>query len=489
MDILPQLIGVLNKEDIRYFKLFASRFDTGDARKDIQLFDYIKKSGEQYEEEKIVEQLGYKDKNAFYRLRHRLIEDIGKSLVIQHYDDNEMMYIFHCLSLEKYFFGKNNFRLALRFLKKAETEAQKIENYELLDLVYGEYINLSHEIVSIDPEEYIGKRRKNREQLNLFRQIGDIVAAVNYRLKITQNFDGHEAPVLKLLEKTVSEFSHDPSIRKSPKLKFQIYSAVSKILLQRRDYKTLENYLLKTYKQFEKEQLFNKASHDIKLQMLSYIVNALFKNSKIKASLEYAEKLKKAMEEYNSIRYDKYLFFYYNSLVINYSVLDKDKAISILEELKNNEQLKKSSFYELFVYLNLAILWFDKGEFHKSIKNLNKLYLHHNYKNTDHALKFKIAIAELMIRYELQDFDFLEHKIGQIKKEYRVFFPREEHNREKRFIQLLDEMIITDSILKDKTLLKKINEFIRDRENTQDDAEIINYNDWLKSKIAPAGRS
>ena len=40
--------------------------------------------------------------------------------------------------------------------------------------------------------------------------------------------------------------------------------------------------------------------------------------------------LKNAMEEYHHMLYDKYTFFYYNSLVINYSKLDRDKAISIL---------------------------------------------------------------------------------------------------------------------------------------------------------------
>ena len=40
-----------------------------------------------------------------------------------------------------------------------------------------------------------------------------------------------------------------------------------------------------------------------------------------------------------------FLFFYYNSLVINYSVLDKEKAIHILEEAKQNEHIKQLPTY------------------------------------------------------------------------------------------------------------------------------------------------
>ena len=54
--------------------------------------------------------------------------------------------------------------------------------------------------------------------------------------------------------------------------------------------------------------------------MLTYLINSLFYNKKIDVSLEYVEKLKSAMSEYNKLLYDKYLFYYYNSLVINYTV-------------------------------------------------------------------------------------------------------------------------------------------------------------------------
>lgn len=427
----------MTKEDMRFYKLYASRISAPEPRKDIVLFDYIRKSGEQYDDEKIFKELyGGKNKNAFYRLKNRLNEDLNQCILSQHYYRQDTLYVYHLLSLAKLYFSKNNFRLSLRFIRKAEAEAKRMENHELLDIIYGEYIRLSLEIVSVNPEEYIKKRQGNQKHLNSLRQMDDILAAVTYRMKITQNFSEKENPILKMLQKTVDDFSRDAAVRQSPKLRFKIYSAVSQILLQRHDYVSLEKYLLETYTHFKKENLFTKENHDLKLQMLTYLVNAFFKNKKIDISLKYTEMLHEAMCEYNKLLYDKFLFLYYNSRIINYSVLDKDKAISILEEVLADKTLKKPPFYELFVYLNLSVLWFEKSDYRTAIRSLNKLYQHEDYKKADHSLKFKIAVAELIIRYELKDFDFLEHRIRQVNKEYRDLLQKPEHEGKKNLYQL-----------------------------------------------------
>jgi tetratricopeptide (TPR) repeat protein len=211
-------------------------------------------------------------------------------------------------------------------------------------------------------------------------------------------------------------------------------------------------------------------------------VNASFKNKKYEQSLKHAEEMHEAMKEYGKLLYDKFLFFYYNSLVINYSVLNKDKAISILEELISKRTLKSQPFYELFIYLNLAILWFEKGEFHNSIRSLNKLYTHAEYKNADETLKFKIAVAELIIRYELLDFDFLETRIKYVKKHFKPTISKPEHEREKEFIFILSKMMEAPQLSKNKKLSLRIQKFSSPKQ-TLDDTELINYTTWLRGKI------
>lgn len=482
MDVLNFIVNTMSKEQVRFFKMYASRF-TVDERKDLLLFDYMRKSGNKYEEEKILKKLyDGKDKNAFYRLKNRLLSDINKSITMQHFDEEETISAYHMLALARYFFIKNSIDASYYFLKKAESKSRAVENYELLDVIYGEFIRLSHEKTIINPELYISRRKENRESINNLRAIDDVLAAVSYRLKITQNFSPEENPVLPLLQKTVNDFSKDKELNKSHKLRFKLFHAVSQILLQRRDYKALEDYLLNIYREFQKEKLFSKSNHDTKLQLLTYLVNALFKNDKLKQSLKYADELRKAMEEYHHMLYDKYFFFYYNSLVINYSKLNADKAISILEDLKDNEKIKSNAFYQTFVYLNLVILWFDKRQYKDAIKNLNKLYQLDQYKSTDENIRFRIAVTELIIRYELKDFDLLEYKIDQVRRDFKSFLNRSE--KEKEFIGIVRSIINSADHKADKKLANRVKLFLKERDkDTDEDIEIISYNNWLKEKI------
>jgi hypothetical protein len=485
MNILPEVIGNMTKEEIRNFKLFLNRTEKATVRKDEQLFDFIRKQFPEYDESKILKRLYESDdKNALYRLKNRLFEDIGKSLTLHYYDATEYNIILNFLFLSRLFQNKGQTQTAFYYLTKAFRKANENEQLEWLDIIYGEFIRLSHETIEINPEEYILKRKENRSKLSKMQEIDDILAALIYRIKVSQNFAKENTEILQLLQRTINDFAKSKEVKNSPVLRFKIYQSVSRILLQQQDYKSLEKYLLKTFEEFSKEKLFNKNNHDTKLQMLTYLINSLFKNKKIDLSLEYVDLLKSAMLEFGKVLYDKYLFYYYNSLVINYSVKNTDKAIEILNEAKENSSIKKLPIYNVFVYLNLAVLNFDKKNFKEALKSLVKPMMQDAFKHLDEAWHLKLAVFELMIRFELLDFDYLEHKSERIKKEYSALLKKEEYSRQKQMVTAIDKMVKSDGIKKDKQLLKEINLLLEgELSNSSSDSDIINYSDWLKMKI------
>lgn len=200
----------------------------------------------------------------------------------------------------------------------------------------------------------------------------------------------------------------------STSLQLRLAEAVSKTLLQKHDYKALADYLIPALKKFEKEKFFTKQNHNTKLTLLTYLINSLYFNGKHEQSLKYTEQLHAAMLEHNKILYERYLIFYYNTKVINYSAFDKPKAISILEELKISKA--QIGYYEFYVYLNLGILYFDTAQFEKSIRHVLKAYLFDSFEKADDTFKLKVAIAELIIRTELKESDVVKQRIRQIEK-------------------------------------------------------------------------
>jgi hypothetical protein len=480
---LNRLIGSLSKEEVRHFKLYSDKYvSNGEERKDLSLFDYIRKSGENYNEEKIVSDLYEGGKNNFYRLFNRLNTEINKSLLTLHYNETDLNGILYQVILSRIFQEKRDFRLALHYLRKAEKKAITLQAHELIELVYAEMLRLSNESLEVNPEEYIRKRNDNKQILHRLHEIDDILAVLTYRIKISQNFTRGNYEILDLLGKTIKEYSADKETRESPAFRMKVYHAVSRILLQQHDYISLEKYLLKTFKEFQTEKLFSKNNHDTKLQMLTYLANSLFKNNKHKESLRYADQLKESMGEFNNFMREKYLFYYYNILVNNYGSIDKPKAVQILLEANDNPLIRKNKFHQSFIYMQLALQYFDLKEFKLANKNLVRTKLEDNWKIFDSAFQLKILILELMIRYELKDSDFIEHQVPRIRKEYMDLLKERNYRRQSLMLDLLLRVVITQNIRTDKFISKIIKELLSSLEEDQSaDNDLVNYNEWIRS--------
>ncbi len=470
------LISNLNKEEVRNLSILLNRFNPTPDRKDLALLDFIKKNKENIVEENIIQKLykNHLDKNSFYRLKNRLLNEVNKSLLLLHYNKSEQAEVLNCIVLSKLFSEKTKYKLAYNYLTQAETKAIKHELFDLLDLIYSELIKLSQESVEFNPLEYIEKRKLNHKNLYIIQEIDDLLAALIYRIKISQNYSSHNYQFTELLNKTIHEFIDNKEVQKSPKLQFKIYHSISRILLQHRDYKSLEEYLKLSFKKFSDTGLFNKSNHDTKLQMLTYLINSLFKNSKIEESLQVTQQLHAAMKEYDNLLYNKFLFYYYNSLVINYQVSDKKKAIEVLLEVKFNPEIQRLPFYAIFTHLNLAVLYFDTKNFKEARKNISKLKLTDHFKNMDKVFQFKVFIFELLTIFEIQDIDLFDYQLHIIQKDYKELLEKETYAREKLVIEILNNFE-NKAYLKDAIL--RFNTF------PSSDSDIINYNDWLSQKI------
>lgn len=486
MNTLPEMISVLTREEARNFKLLANRTNAVAGRKDIELFDYLKKSYPDCNEEKIFKKLyPGSDKNAFYRLKNRLAEDIGMSLSMMHYQASDLNAILNDYLLAKLFITKGKRDLALHYMARAEKKAKAMEAFHLLDMLYNEYIKLSHEALDINPEEYIQNRKENRQKLNRLQEIDDVLAVVIYQVKVSQNFGRGNERINELLSKTVNTYANTPEVKNSPLLRFKIYDSLSRILLQQHNFKALEKYLLKTYAEFSKEKLFTKTNHDTKLQMLTYICNALFKNEKLDESLSYAFVLNESMKEYGDMLRSKYLFFYYNILVNNYAKNHVPKAIEILNEASEQKAIKDHPVYIGFVYLNLAVSYFGMKDFKSSLRSVVRLYMLESYKKLDEAFRFKISMIELIVRYELGDYDYIEQRVKQLRKEFRNSLASEEFAREKKLVEIIMLLINTVDIKSDSKVAAAVKQFTIAKPGVSDksEAEIINYSEWLAEKL------
>jgi hypothetical protein len=143
MDVLQDLIKSLEKEELKSYKLFTKRTHNFENRKDIELFDSIKKQGDESDKYHFnVIYKGTKPDAKYYRLKNKIADDIGIVLSNLNHKKSETDTI-HLIGLAKIFNGKQKANLALHYLKLAERRAIDKEEYALLEAIYEQMVRMS----------------------------------------------------------------------------------------------------------------------------------------------------------------------------------------------------------------------------------------------------------------------------------------------------------------------------------------------------------
>ena len=472
---LDIIIDSLSKEEVRFFKLFLNR-TVRKNRKDLDLFDYMRKQKGNYNTKDLLKKLKTNAGN-YYTIKNRLYHELNNSMVWQYIWKDNQSKSFSYVLLGRLYKNKGELDLAFHFFQKAEKEAIESDLYELLSMIYSEIIQLSHELLSINVDDFIQLKRDNMKILSEIDEIDLLLAKIMYDVKTKQNYSNSEDSLVELIKTKFNKISKQNNLLKSTRFRIRLFNMYSRLLLQKRDYKTLENFVIKSYDEFENEKLFDRSNHNDKLTILTYIANCLFKTNKNKQWLKYAEILLNSMQEYDGLLYDKYLFFYYNILVSNYSVTDKEMALNYLDKASSNEVIKKLPSYNSFIYLNRSLIYYDQDKFKKSKQNISRLIMQKDFLLLDKSFQLKILITSIIISCKNSENNMLE-KINDIRDNYNALLKTENHLRDAMFLDLISKKIAGSDFEKDKSIfLSNISE------KESKELDIIGYNNWVKINI------
>ena len=471
---LDTIIQSLSKNEIRFFKLFLKRTNNKN-RKDVELFDYMRKTSD-FTTKDILKKLKTNPNN-YYQIKNRLYHELNNSMVWQHIWKDIQSKSFSYVLLSRVYKNKGELELSFHFLKKAEKEAIDSELYEVLSIIYSEIIKLSHELISIDLDNYIELKRNNIKILSEIDEMDLLLAKIMYDIKTKQNFGKSDGSLVKLIKIKYAKISKEKNLVNSPRFRIRLFKMYSRLLLQQRDYQSLEKFLLESYNDFLKDKLFDRSNHHEKLTLLTYLSNCFYKNNKYEKSLKYADELLVSMKEYDSFLFDKYLFYYYNMLILNHAKTDKKKALNYLDQASSNEIIKKLPSYNVFIYLNRSLIYYYEKNYKESQKNISRLILQDDFLLLDKSFQLKILITDLMVRILVSNENILE-KIAYINKDFKSLILLDNHIREKKMIDIIFKKINQKDLMEDKNSLLSL---MLDAES--EDTDIISYNTWVKENI------
>lgn len=481
MDILQDLIKSLGKEEIKGYKLYTKRTHNFDIRKDIELFDSIKKR--HHENDKHHFEVIYgkgKPDSKYYRLKNKIADDIGIVLSNLNHKKQETD-VLHLLGLAKIFNSKQQSNLSLHYLKLAERKAIEKEEFALLESIYEQMIRMSIQNAEESPVKIIAKRNENSQRLKLLQDLENNLAVLSHEVKTTQNLSTKKE-ITTWLNHTLKNTIKLSYVTNSAQLRIKIFQNLSRLMLLLKDYTSLEAYLKSCLLEFEKDKLFTKQTHEVKLQLLVYLCNASYMLNKYAQSLQYANVLYKAIFEFDKILYDQYIFYYYNILVNNYSKTNALKAIDTLEEAQNEQQIKNNPHQYFYVLNNLAILNFDLKKHKQASKFFSQMYVSQNFKSLDISFVVKLHVFELINRVEMQEYELCEKQLHQIHKLIDDVKEKESIKIDMAILQLINQFLTTYKN-RWRPLKSVIQEFVKKYEASNWNSGLINYTQWIGSKI------
>lgn len=484
MDILQKSINSLSKSEIINYKIYANRQYSSNNRKDLALFDVLNKNKKNnVDTDNFITKIYPQgtDKNVYNRLKYRLLDEIDNSLVQFYFHKVDINYIYSELSLFHIYLSKNKWDIAFYHLSRAEKKALAMNHRLLLDVIYTEFINLSIYYGKIPPDIYIKKRNENNIQLKELQLIDDTIAKVVYDLDRNQTYTKIKTENIVILNNAINNLNQKKELKNNLLFKSKLFELVSQLLLSKKDFEALESFCISSYTEFDKKHFFTKNNHETKLRMLRYICNASFVNKKHQQALHYIDLFYKAMLEYKQDYYTKNIFFYYNALANNYSELNPEKAIVVLNEAKKMPPIINHPSHLGYIYINLAGAYFDSGQYKLGLKNVIHIYSHPFFDLLDAGMKFQINILETILRIETKQFDMAQKLIVKLKSNSTNAFELDEYRIELEFLNLLEKLITTNSFAKHKTDRDLIKEYLLNK-NTNLSNSFINFNKWLTEK-------
>ncbi len=484
---LTNLVKSLTKEEVRNFKVYSSRFKVKeDTKKLVQLFEYLRNDEYDEYDDGIVKILFPKSsKNAYYQLKNRLVREIEDSLLMLHKNKGDDYAVMRQLQLSKIFSDKGEYQRSKDCLQKANKLAKNSKNKILQCIIYDRWLDLESGMPSGNIKKVANLASDHINQTGFELKSKVLIASVKDELFRSNNSSKSSLSVIQTLDETVQELRMSDEYTNSAILRIQVSDSVKHVLLVKKQYRELVEFLQQELKNFREDPLFSKTTREQEVKYLSWIINALLRIRRISEVNQYIDELEELLgksENQQLANKHKWLLFQCRLVGLVYSGKNKD-AIILLSDLEG--QRERVPHYPLMVLLNLGLLHYYENNLERSLDYLTEIIGDESFKKFATPLQITATVIELVIRIEKGDNIYALNRHKNIKRKYRNFLAKEEYRRDKNFLNILKD-IINDNLKHNpsKKTKAKIEQFIQGSPPFEPGSnEALCYQLWLRAYL------
>ena len=487
MDSIVEIINTFTTDDIKSFRIFINRQKKILNRKDLDLFNLLLE--QKHDKPKDIISKLYKVQNteAYHALRKSLLRHIMDFIVLKQFDDDtsSLPAVTGIIGLARYLFENKKDILAWQYLKKAETLAQNNNYYDQLNVIYMLQIEQAQKQSTLILDEILKKYNENKLLADQNNRVAIALSIVRQKLN-EMRLSGNVIDFEYIVNKTIVEYKIRDSFYGKPKLFFQFMSIFRSAVLAGKDYYSFEPFLLKNYNLFLQETGFKTKDNTYKAGLLYMIAHTLYRNKKFNESLGFLEQLKECIEQAGKALTTEYL-----SRLMLLSAANKfflginDEAISILEQALSAQRNFLSQTDVLNTQLNQCFYYLFSQNPSKANQTL--LSILHSNKRCEKLMGkewiLKKDLVEVIVQYELKNFDIAQNRIKSIENSYKEFMNQARYERVKVFTNLISKIIIEPEKATTSKFFMEVEKSFTWLPVEKEDIHAVLFYAWLKSKL------
>jgi tetratricopeptide (TPR) repeat protein len=422
---LHELIQHLSQSEKRYFKRYLSRYSENNHESIFgRLFDYLSLT-EVYDKEQLLRECPFVKLSQLQNLNNRLYVYVLESLRAYNSNKSHQVILHETLTNYEILLRKGLYEQCLRLLNKGEKIAIDNENYLFLNEILSKKVEVITKRLKMKKSSDVVMEIQRNEEHN----IGILLFLIELKKMYEEVYslfkvEGRIVRDMRLLDSVVAKFEKAKDYfelyRTSFRVKFYYYN-VERLINQ------LSGDIIQTRKDSEKMyDLFESRPDRISVfsneynQVLNNYCIALNMNmdnitlNKIIYRMRERIILSKDDKDLELQMFESYFFLKLEGLLIsgNYSkaIISINENMNFIEKLDSHiHSVNRGS-----KYYRIALAYFVSGDYKKSLKWVNRVLNTDDTKyRKDIALSFEIL--NLLIHYELKNFDFLKNLLEKAK--------------------------------------------------------------------------
>ncbi|MEZ4773184.1 MAG: hypothetical protein R3D00_08375 [Bacteroidia bacterium] len=458
MDILERIIENLTSDEVRRFKILSNRFKADEEKKLLVLFDAIRSGNFKDSENDVIVQFyggtDAKSKNSYYRLRNKLLSNLEKSLLFYHFNYKNSIESYSNIQLSVLYKERGLYREAFYSLRKAEKVATDYDQFNVLEIIYDEMLQLSVH-VDVEIEAVISRRKDNLRKIEILRANSEILGMITQQLtRRNYSRNSKTTTVIKTMENIRNRLEEHKDIFHSPSGKIMILKAVVTILIQKSAYSELNEYVKNAFEDFEVNKLFNKDNHSTRVMMRIWRVNSLQKLLKLEEAETQIELLYDDLLLHSKQNYKEFAFYYYSAKIYNQKLTGDLKGASrILEEAFSQKEIIRNEVHELYLLISRADQFFSQEMYDKAVDAVKKIKSHKGFSMVDEELRLYVHVFEIVNFFEAKEYKHAESAWRALRKNFKSLLKDEFYGHVSKFLTVI--MRLNTAALDGKTVFIK----------------------------------